>query len=117
MMSLGGGGYGGGGLPYPKKMLQLWGGELVQMPIENPAAPVVISDDGSGEHNYAIIAVGVQGTRSAASTGAKAAGLAKIRWDSVAGADTYIVVRDGNEISGPLRLEGVQKQWTDKTAQ
>src|SRR5688572_31950848 len=28
MMSLGGGGYGGGGLPYPKEVLQLWGGEM-----------------------------------------------------------------------------------------
>ena len=30
MMSLGGGGYGGGGLPYPGEVLQLWGGETAQ---------------------------------------------------------------------------------------
>jgi len=28
MMSLGGGGFGGGGLPYPREVLQLWGGEM-----------------------------------------------------------------------------------------
>src|SRR4051812_13999895 len=28
MMSLGGGGYGGGGLPYPSEVLQLWGGDM-----------------------------------------------------------------------------------------
>ena len=114
MMSIGGGGYGGGGLPYPKEVLQLWGGEMLQTPIETPAAPTVVNDDGSGEHQYAIIAVGVQGRRTAVSPATKAAGLAKLRWDSAAGADAYIVVRDGKEVAGPLRLEGSQKTWTDK---
>ncbi|MBI3853156.1 MAG: hypothetical protein HY298_23135 [Verrucomicrobia bacterium] len=114
MMSLGGGGYGGGGLPYPKDVLQLWGGEIHQAMIPTPAAPTVISDDGSGEHKYAIIAVGVQGSRTAASPATKAKGLARLRWDSVAGADAYMVVRDGKEVAGPLRIEGSQKEWTDK---
>src|SRR6266850_2288222 len=65
MMSLGGGGYGGGGLPYPKDVLQLWGGEMHHATIATPAAPTVVSEDGSGEHQYAIIAVGVQGRRTA----------------------------------------------------
>ena len=30
MMSIGGGGFGGGGLPYPSEVLQLWGGGLRQ---------------------------------------------------------------------------------------
>src|SRR2546423_4127688 len=72
MMSLGGGGYGGGGLPYPKEVLQLWGGEMLQAKIETPAAPKVVSDDGPREHEYAIIAVGVQGRRTAASRTTKA---------------------------------------------
>ena len=29
------------------------------------------------------------------------------------GADAYIVLRDGKEIAGPLRLEGSQKNWKD----
>ena len=115
-MSLGGGGYGGGGLPSPKDVLQLWGGEIRQMEIAIPKAPAVISDDGTGEHHYAILAVGVQGRRTLASPTAKAGGLAKLRWDSVAGADAYIVVRDGKEITGPLRIEGSKKVWTDKMA-
>jgi len=114
MMSIGGGGYGGGGLPYPKDVLQLWGGELQQQALSVPAAPTVLADDGSGKHEYALIAVGPQGRRTAASPATKAAGLAKLRWDSVPGGDAYIVVRDGKEIAGPLRIEGSQKEWVDK---
>jgi hypothetical protein len=114
MMSIGGGGYGGGGLPYPNEVLQLWGGELRQMPIAVPAPPKVSKDDASGEHQYALIAVGAQGHRTSASPTARAAGLATLRWDSLAGADSYIVLRDGKEIAGPLRIEGSHKQWTDR---
>ena len=115
-MSLGGGGYGGGGLPYPSEVLQLWGGELRQAGIATPNPPVVLNDDGSGEHQYAIVAVGVQGRRTPASRPTKASGLGTLRWDSIPGADAYVVVRDGEEVAGPLRIEGSQKQWTDKTA-
>jgi hypothetical protein len=113
MMSLGGGGYGGGGLPYPKEVLQLWGGELRQSRIATPAAPTVLAEDGSGERQYAIIAVGPQGQRTMASPAAQARGFASLRWDSVNGADAYVVVRDGKEVAGPLRIEGSQKVWTD----
>lgn len=114
MMSIGGGGYGGGGLPYPSDVLQLWGGDIHQASIPTPEAPTIVNDDGSGEHQYAIIAVGVQGRRTAASRATKAGGLAKLRWDSVPGGDAYVVVCDGKEIAGPLRIEGSQKDWTDK---
>jgi hypothetical protein len=114
MMSLGGGGYGGGGLPYPREVLQLWGGEVRQAGVPTPGAPTVLRHDGSGEHRYAIIAVGAQGRRTPASRTATAGGRAKLRWDSVPGADAYIVVRDGKEITGPLRIEGAQKEWSDK---
>src|SRR4051812_12977537 len=114
MMSLGGGGYGGGGLPHPREVLQLWGGEMRQIALPAPAAPTVVSDDQSGQHQYAIGAIGAQGHRSALSSATKAAGLAKLHWDSVAGADAYVVVRDGREVAGPLRLEGARKEWTDR---
>ena len=65
----------------------------------------------------AIIGVSVQGRRTAASSTTKSAGLARLRWDSVAGADAYVVVRDGKEVAGPLRIEGANKGWTDKGAQ
>ena len=113
-MSLGGGGYGGGGLPPPGEVLQLWGGEMRKADIAVPRPPIVLKDDGSGAREYAIIAVGVQGRRTAASRHAKAGGLATLRWDSVIGADAYIVVRDGKEITGPMRIEGSKKEWTDK---
>ncbi len=115
-MSIGGGGYGGGGLPYPSDVLQLWGGELSSTKIPTPAAPMILSDDNSGVHHYSIVAIGVQGNRTAASRPTKSNGLAKLRWDSVPGGDAYLVLRDGKEIAGPLRIEGSQKIWTDKTA-
>jgi len=114
MMSIGGGGYGGGGLPYPSEVLQLWGGEMTKAAVPTPTAPRILSDDGSGPHEYAIIAVAPQGHRTAVSAATKAKGLAKLRWDSVPGGDSYVVVRDGKEIAGPLRIEGSQKVWTDK---
>ena len=116
MMSLGGGGFGGEGLPYPSEVLQLWGGEIRQAAIPTPAAPTVVKDDGSGEHQYALIAVGAQGRRSAVSRATKAGGLARLRWDRVPGADAYAVLRDGHEVAGPLRIEGSQKEWTDPAA-
>jgi hypothetical protein len=116
MMSLGGGGYGGGGLPYPNEVLQLWGGEMRKAELAIPKAPTVLQHDGSGEHHYALIALGTQGKRTAVSGATKAGGLAKLRWDSVVGVDAYIVVRDGKEITGPLRIEGSNKEWTDKVA-
>lgn len=114
MMSIGGGGYGGGGLPYPSEVLQLWGGTLRQAAISTPAPPDVVRDDGSGEHRYAIVAVGPQGTRTPASRSVPAKGRATLRWDSVTGADSYIILRDGREI--PVRVEGSRKEWTDRSS-
>ena len=90
---------------------------MQQAATPTPAAPAVVGDDGSGEHQYAIVAVGPQGRRTAASRTAGAKGLAALQWDSVPGADAYIVVRDAKEIAGPFRLEGSRKQWTDKGVQ
>lgn len=114
MMSIGGGGFGGGGLPYAGEVLQLWGGKLTQTEVATPAAPTILSDDGSGAHRYSLIAVGPQGRRTAESAEMAAKGRAKLRWDSVNGADAYIVVRDGQEITGPIRIEGSQKEWSDE---
>jgi hypothetical protein len=117
MMSVGGGGYGGGGLPYPGEVLELWGGELRQAALASPEKPVVVKDDGSGDQEYTVVALGAQGRRSLSSPAVKARGLATLRWDSVPGADAYIISRDGQEITGPLRIEGARKQWTDKRPQ
>ena len=114
MMSLGGGGYGGGGLPFPGEVLQLWGGEMRHAATPVPVAPTIVSDDSSGPREYALIAIGPQGKRTPASPPAKAKGLAKLRWDNLPGADAFIVLRDGKEATGPLRIEGSQKEWTDR---
>lgn len=113
MMSVGGGGYGGGGLPYPAEVLQLWGGNVREADVGVPAAPTVVRDDGSGEHEYALVGVGPQGRRTGASGVVRAKGRATLRWGSVNGADAYVVLRDGVEVAGPLRAEGSAKEWTD----
>lgn len=113
-MSLGGGGYGGDGLPHPQEVLEVWGGEVRSHPVTTPEAPVVITDDGSGAHAYALIAVGSQGARSAPSSPAAASGLATLQWNRDAGADAYVILRDGIEVTGPVRMEGTIKRWTDK---
>lgn len=113
MMSIGGGGFGGGGLPYPGDVLELHGGKMIEHRLERPAAPMVVRDDDTAEHFYSIVAVGPQGKQSRESPAARATGLATLRWDSVPGADAYIVSRDGKQITGPLRIEGSQKEWTD----
>ena len=112
-MSLGGGGFGGGGLPAPREALELWGGRAISHAIPTPGAPTVLGDDGSGKHTYAIVAVGVQGDRTPVSSPVIANGRATLRWDSVPGGDAYIVLRDGREVTGPTRIEGSQKQWID----
>ena len=115
-MSIGGGGYGGGGLPYPTEVLQLWGGTIEQAAIPTPAAPFVVKDDGSGDHQYAIIAIGAGGRRTPPSPSSRSGGRATLRWDSVPGADAYLVVRDGKVLGDSLRIEGSRKEWTDNAA-
>jgi hypothetical protein len=112
-MSLGGGGYGGEGLPYPSKVLQLWGGEIQPSKVPTPAAPIAARDDGSGRHEYALVAISAQGDQTPASPVVEAGGRATLQWDSVPGADAYIILRDSKPVTGPLRIEGRQKQWSD----
>jgi hypothetical protein len=114
MMSVGGGGYGGGGLPAPAEVVELWGGALRAHEVPTPAAPTIVKDDGSGRHDYALISIGPQGQRTPPSPPARAKGRATLRWGSDPGADSYIVVRDGRPLAGPLRIEGAEKEWTDK---
>lgn len=115
-MSLGGGGYGGGGLPLPTGVLELWGGQVREHALETPAAPGVISDDGSGPHKYSLVAISATGHRSLTSPATATKGFAKLRWESVAGADAYLVLRDGEPVGEPLRIEGSEKIWTDRIA-
>jgi hypothetical protein len=112
-MSIGGGGYGGGGLPYPSEVLQLWGGASQTHPLMPPAAPRVVRHDGSGKKSYAVVAIGPQGHRTTPSAPVSADGRATLSWDSTTGADAYLVLCNGQVITEPLRIEGSTKQWTD----
>lgn len=114
-LTLGGGGYGGGGLPYANDVLELWGGQVKEHPLATPEPPRVVKTEGDKEHQYALIAVGASGVRSKTSGATPARGVATLSWDSVAGADAYVVIRDGKEHTGLLRIEGSQKTWTDSS--
>jgi hypothetical protein len=114
MMSIGGGGYGGGGLPYPSEVLQLWGGTLQAVPVSVPSPPRIVQTQGSIEHTYALIAVGPQGQQSEPSQAVACSGSGTLEWDSVSGADSYIIVRDGRRLDGVLRIEGSVKSWIDR---
>lgn len=113
MMSLGGGGYGGGGLPYPKQTLEIWGGKLESHAVPTPEKPSILSHDNSGPVEYALIAVAPNGQESKPSPTVKSPGRAKLQWDNLPGADYFYLIRNGNRV-GPLRIEGSQKEWQDK---
>lgn len=113
-MSLGGGGFGGGGLPYPQRALELWGGTLQSFLVASPKAPQVVHDDGTGSHEYAIAAIDPEGKQSELSPVVRASGRATLRWDSVPGADAYLIVRDGQPVGAAVRIEGSVKEWKDQ---
>lgn len=112
-MSLGGGGYGGGGLPLPQEVLEIWGGESREHEVASPAAPSILRSEGGAKREYSLIAVGPQGSRSKASPASPAKGRATLQWDSSVGADAYVILRDGKEIA-TVRVEGSQKTWADQ---
>lgn len=112
-MSIGGGGFGGGGLPYPESVLELWGGKLQEHPVVTPTSLVIQSDDGTGPQEYSIIAVAPDNSQSAPTESVRARGLASLMWDSAPGADAYIILRNGRPITGAIRIEGSTKHWTD----
>lgn len=111
-MSLGGGGYGGGGLTLPQEVLEIWGGEVREHAVAAPLAPRILRTRAGEKRTYALIAIGAQGARSAASPSVAADGPATIEWDSALGADSYVVLRDGQETVA-VRVEGSTKSWTD----
>ncbi|MFM8220629.1 MAG: hypothetical protein ACKOJF_17060 [Planctomycetaceae bacterium] len=112
-MTLGGGGYGGGGLPEPRQVLELWGGRLVEHPLPTPASPERVRDDGSGRRRYALVAISATGARSPASPELLTDGFAELTFDSVPGADAYQILRDGEPLGRPVRIEGSKKTWRD----
>jgi hypothetical protein len=95
-------------------MLELWGGVVVEHALAPPSGPAITQDDGSGKHSYALLAIDATGRRTKLSPAVQANGLAKLTWDNQPGADAFIVVRDGEEITGPLHLEGQKKVWEDR---
>ena len=116
MMSLGGGGYGGGGLPYPSEVLQLWGGAIAAGDDPHPGG----ADRGQGRRlgRAPTMRSSPSARRAVARPPPPPAGPGAWRRSAgtaCPGADAYIVVRDGKERAGPLRMEGSRKEWTDRS--
>ena len=74
----------------------------------------MVKDDGSGEHRYAHHRRRPAGPAHGRLPPSRAEGSGDAPVGQRPGADAYVVVRDGKELAGPLRLEGSQKEWTDK---
>lgn len=90
------------------------GGTIQSRPVDTPSPPRIIKTIGEQQQTYSLIAVSPQGQRSAASAAVTAPGHATLEWDSVAGADAYVILRNGEELPGVFRIEGSNKTWTDK---
>ena len=113
MMSIGGGGYGGGGLPYPRRCCNCGAERSRAIPSPHPRAArgprrrlgqAKLRDDRDRP----------QGQRTPKSPAVVAGGYATLQFEGPAGADAFLVLRDDRVVAGPLRIEGSQKQWTDK---
>ena len=115
MMSVGGGGYGGGGLPYPSEVLQLWGGVIAGGDDSHPGG----ADRGQGRRLARAPVCDHRGRRSGSSheslPGQPVPGTRDTSVGQRPGADSYLVVRDGKELGGPIRIEGSRKEWTDRS--
>jgi hypothetical protein len=87
---------------------------MKQTAVAAPAAPTVVADDERGACAYAVVAIGPQDRRSAASPATRTTGRATLRRDGAIGADSCYVLRDSKAIAGPLGIEGSQKEWKDR---
>ena len=116
MMSVGGGGYGGGGLPYPVRGAAALGRRDAAGDDPDPGG----ADRGQGRRlgrrtstrssRSAPRAVARQPPRPAGPGDSRHFGGTASR-----AADAYLVVRDGKELGGPIRIEGSRKEWTDRS--
>jgi hypothetical protein len=86
---------------------------LRQHALPAPQAPAAVTEDDSGSHTYTLVALGPQGVRSAVSVPLETRGRALLKWDSVPGADSYVVLCDGEPVGPPVRIEGAEKRWRD----
>ena len=122
-MSLGGGGFGGEGLPVPAYGFHLFGGGLRVQEVASPAAPSVRAvGGGDTRYEYRLVACDSKGHETPPGPPAVVSGPATLdgehyvhlEWDQVTGAETYGIIRNGSRLDIRFRGEGKVKQFDDK---
>ncbi|HEY7118402.1 MAG TPA: hypothetical protein VH475_17570 [Tepidisphaeraceae bacterium] len=122
-MSLGGGGYGGDGLPAPRYGLHLFGGGMRLQAVATPEAPTisVVGRAGNTRYEYRIVARDSKGNPTPPGPAASIVGpdtldsnnYIKIQWSRSEGAETYHVLRNGQRLNLDFRGEGGMKTLHD----
>src|SRR5205823_5335495 len=107
-MSLGGGGYGGDGLPPPNYGFNLFGGGSRVQAFHTPVAPVLSRNGvpGRTKYIYQIVARDSKGHETPPSLPAEILGAAaldehnfiRIGFERSAGAETYLIIRNGQRL-------------------
>jgi len=123
-VSMGGGGYGSEGLPAPAYGLHVFGGGMRMQAVPSPEAPrlSVVGQGGSRRYTYQVVAVDSQGHETPPGPAATIlgpetlgeAGAIHLEWDRCAGAESYLVLRDGRRLEGAVYVEGNVKTYTDR---
>jgi hypothetical protein len=123
-MALGGGGFGGNGLPAPAHGFHLFGGGMriqAVRPPEQPRAEVIGNGDGE-QYVYQIVACDSKGHESEPSVATVVRGprvlgqdeFIRLRWNQCVGAETYLILRNGRRLNLAFRGEGTVKSFDDK---
>ena len=122
-MSLGGGGFGGNGLPAPAYGLHLFGGGMRLQAVKPPPQPkaTAAGKPGDMQYVYQIVACDSKGHESEPSIAAIVRGptsltkddFIKLQWDQCVGAETYLILRNGERLNLTFRGEGTVKSFAD----
>jgi hypothetical protein len=122
-MSLGGGGFGGSGLPVPSYGFHLFGGGLRVQAVSVPGPPklTVVGAAADQQYAYQIIARDSKGNETPAGAASVIDGPAaltadnyiRVEWDQCPGAETYFILRNGRRLDLVFRGEGTRKTLHD----
>jgi hypothetical protein len=122
-VSIGGGGYGGEGLPAPRYGFHLFGGQMRVQAVATPEAPklTVVGRAGNTRYEYRIVARDSKGNPTLAGPAATITGpdtldgnnSIRIQWAHCPGAETYHILRDGQRLDLDFRGEGTTKTAID----
>lgn len=123
--ALGGGGFGGDGLPPPRYGFHLYGGGLRVQAVASPSAPTLslVGPAGTTRYEYRLVARDSKahetppGPPAVIENGpARLDGdhAISLQWDRTEGAESYVVLRNGQRLDLVFRGEGTRKTFVDR---